>query len=210
MALVGRLAAILRQGSWVAFVSALATMIGLFAAILNSRTQRDRAVLQGYQVVASQRLAQQQKEQLERSNQELADLRMMNTSILKSLEQVRHSGKTVSFSNLDPADRESIDQIRTAEAKLDARLGALEASIMASPEKAVALPMLKQQLDSLQDRTHSDLDGIRGEIGRLFTLTQWFIGLMFTIALGMFGLSFNLRKAATPTDGEKATPGKPA
>ena len=32
---------------------------------------------------------------------------------------------------------------------------------MASPEKAVAVPMLKQELDALQDRTHRDLDAIR-------------------------------------------------
>jgi hypothetical protein len=145
----------------------------------------------------------QQGDQIERANVELHELRTMNQAILESLNQVKHSGKSTSFSTLDPADRQSIADIKDAEAKLDARLSSLETSIMATPEKAVAVPMLKQQVDALQDRTHSDLDGIRGEIGRLFTLTQWFIGLMFTIALGMFGLSFNLRKAALPQS-EKA------
>jgi hypothetical protein len=210
MTFVERLAAILRQGTWVALVSGLLTMVGLVAAVFSSRNERYRAAEQDYQTIQGQRLALQQSEQFERTNKELADLRMTNAAIMKSLEQVRKSGKAISFSNLDPTDRQSIEEIRTAETKLDARLGGLETSIMASPEKAVALPMLKQQLDSLQDRTHSDLDGIRGEIGRLFTLTQWFIGLMFTIALGMFGLSFNLRKAAATADGEKASPGKPA
>jgi hypothetical protein len=65
-----------------------------------------------------------------------------------------------------------------------------------TPEKAIAVPMLKQQIDTLQDRSHADLDSVRGELARLFTLTQWFIGLMFTIALGVFGLPLsNLRKA---------------
>ena len=55
--------------------------------------------------------------------------------------------------------------------------------------------MLKQQLDAVQDRSHTDLDTVRGEIGRLFIPTQWFIRLVFTIAPGVFGLAFSsLRK----------------
>lgn len=70
-------------------------------------------------------------------------------------------------------------------------MGTLENALANTPEKALALPMLKQEVDNLQDRTHSDFEGVRGEIGRLFTLTQWFIGLMFTTALGVFGLALS-------------------
>ncbi len=185
-----------RQGSLVAFTSGLATIIGLFAAIISSRQDRYKAYDQALLARQNAEAAIQQRDQIERANLELHELRMMNQAVLESLNQVKHSGKTPSFSTLNPTDRQSIAEIKDAEAKLDVRLSSLETSIMATPEKAVAVPMLKQQVDALQDRTHSDLDGIRGEIGRLFTLTQWFIGLMFTIALGMFGLSFNLRKAA--------------
>jgi len=47
---------------------------------------------------------------------------------------------------------------------------------------------------------------VRREIGRLFTLTQWFIGPMFTIVLGVFGLALsNLRKAAEkPAEKERS------
>jgi len=56
--------------------------------------------------------------------------------------------------------------------------------------------MLKQQIDTFQERTRGDTDSVRGEIGRLFILTQWFIGLMFTIALAMFGIALtNLKRA---------------
>jgi type IV secretory pathway TrbL component len=66
--------------------------------------------------------------------------------------------------------------------------------------------MLKQQIDTIQDRSHADIDSVRGEIGRLFTLTQWFIGLMFTIALGVFGLALsNLRRATEkPVEKQRA------
>jgi hypothetical protein len=49
----------------------------------------------------------------------------------------------------------------------------------------------------LQDHTHGDIEAVRGEVSRLFGLTQWFIGLMFTIALGVLGLALNnLRRPA--------------
>jgi len=204
MALKDRWGYLLRQGSWIAAVSSLVTILGLFAAIFSSRNDRDRAESQFKKAMDARIIAEEYRVQAENASKEMEDLRNMNAAVLKSLEQVKRSGNRVSFSNLDPADRQSIEEIKVAEAKLDGRLGALETALMASPEKAVAVPMLKQEIDSLQDRTHSDLDGIRGEIGRLFTLTQWFIGLMFTIALGMFGLSFNLRRATAPPSEEKA------
>ncbi len=101
------------------------------------------------------------------------------------------SGKTEHYAELSPADKTTIQHLKDDEDGLDHRLAALEAAILATPEKALAVPMLKQQVDGIQDRTHGDVESIRGEISRLFTLTQWFIGLMFTIALGVFGLALN-------------------
>jgi hypothetical protein len=52
--------------------------------------------------------------------------------------------------------------------------------------------------------THGDIDAVRGEVGRLFGLTQWFIGLMFTIALGVLGLALNnLRRPAIAKEEKK-------
>ena len=68
---------------------------------------------------------------------------------------------------------------------------------MATPEKLIAVPMLNQQMDTLQDRSRADIDSARGEMARLFTVAQWFIGLIFTTALGVFGLALsNLKKSA--------------
>lgn len=63
--------------------------------------------------------------------------------------------------------------------------------------------MLKQQMDTAQDRFREDIASVRGEIGRLYTLTQWFIGLMFTIALGVFGLALSNLKKASDKSAEK-------
>jgi hypothetical protein len=188
----------LRRGSIVAFTSGLATMIGLLAALLSSYQVKVSTNDQKMKAEVAMETAERYKQQLDLANMQMKQLEDSSRAIQQALGSLKHSGESIKFSALDPSDRQRIDEIGAAESKLDGRLSVLENALMASPEKAVAVPMLKQELDALQDRTHGDLDAIRGEIGRLFTLTQWFIGLMFTIALGMFGLSFNLRKASAP------------
>jgi hypothetical protein len=128
--------------------------------------------------------ARQRVDELEKKNADLADQ-------LKKLQ----SGKPVNYLELNPADRDQINHIKSDEEQLQSRLGKLEEALEVTPEKALSTVMVKQRLDTLQDRTRGDIDSIHGEIGRLFTLTQWFIGLIFTISLTVFGLALaNLRK----------------
>jgi hypothetical protein len=192
-----------KAASRLAFITGLATMIGLIAALLSSHEQNINGNYQWERSQLIDRFIVRSDGRAQDTEAKLKELEASNRAIQEAIESVRHSGKPVKFAVLDPADRQRIDQIGSTQSKLNERLSALESALMTSPEKAVAVPMLKQEVDSLQDRTHSDLDAIRGEIGRLFTLTQWFIGLMFTIALGMFGLSFNLRKASAPAAGDE-------
>ena len=59
---------------------------------------------------------------------------------------------------------------------------------MESPEKAVGLPMLRQQLVDAQDRMRGDFDNIHGEIARLYTMLQWFLGLMIPLIVAVGGM----------------------
>jgi len=125
-------------------------------------------------------------------------LTQANRLLMSQLSRGHGSSVKSGYAALSPADRQSLDEVKNDEGRLDARLSALEAALMTTPEKAIAVPMLKEQVDTLQDRTRSDLDNIRGEIARLFTLTQWFIGLMFTIALGVFGIAIGSLRRDSP------------
>jgi hypothetical protein len=100
-----------------------------------------------------------------------------------------------SYATLSPVDRQALKELKSNEEQLQGRMTSLETALVATPEKAIALPMLKQQMDMLQDRTRGDLDGVRGEMGRLFTMVQWCIGIIVTIGLAVLGISItNLRK----------------
>src|ERR1017187_2477680 len=90
-------------------------------------------------------------------------------------------------------------------------MDALEAAIMVDPVKAVSLPLMRKDLDSLQDKTRSDIEAVRSELARLYSLIQWFIGLMFTIALGVFSLAIgNIVKGEKKSDSGREKPEPPS
>jgi hypothetical protein len=84
-----------------------------------------------------------------------------------------------------------LEAAKAATEQLRTRLSSLEGALLATPEKAVALPMLRQEIDMLQDRNRADMDGLRGEMARLFTLVEWCMGILFTFGLAMLGIAIN-------------------
>lgn len=174
--------------------AALATMIGTVGATFVSWREKGVADVKVSDAVRQREMTNRIATELDNTRRQLDQLQVAYAAMQRTMESARKSGKTPQYAQLSPTDRQSLDQIKNDQAQLQTRLSGLETALMTTPEKALAVPMLKQQIDILQDRTHSDLDSIRGEIGRLFALTQWFIGLMFTIALGVFGLAISSLK----------------
>lgn len=185
-----------RSSSAVAGVAALATMLGTVTATFFS--MRDKTAAESRMAEAEQQSMFAKRQEIEAmlARYQAERLAEENATLRKTFDAIRRNGKEPHFAELSPADRQQLQQVTKDEGYLQTRLSALETTLMATPEKAIAVPMLKQQIDTVQDRSHADIEGIRGELARLFTLTQWFIGLMFTIALGVFGLALsNLKKS---------------
>jgi cell fate (sporulation/competence/biofilm development) regulator YmcA (YheA/YmcA/DUF963 family) len=65
----------------------------------------------------------------------------------------------------------------------------LEDAVGQSPEKALAVPLLKKDMDNLKNSYRRDLDSTQSEINRVYDQNKWFIGLMFTMAIGLLGLA---------------------
>jgi len=72
---------------------------------------------------------------------------------------------------------------------LQAQMNQLDDAIGQSPEKALAIPLLKKDMDDFKDTYRRDMDSTQGEINRVYDQNKWFIGLMFTIALAILGLT---------------------
>ncbi len=77
-------------------------------------------------------------------------------------------------------------------AQLDAAqadIAKLNAAIQQSPDKALAVPLLRKDFDNMRDMYRHDLENTQSEISRVYDQNKWFIGLMFTMAIGIIGFS---------------------
>lgn len=73
--------------------------------------------------------------------------------------------------------------------RLGGRLGALENAITEDPAKALAVPILRKDLDNAEESLKAELAQTKSEIDRMYDQNKWFIGLMFTIALSVLGMA---------------------
>lgn len=69
------------------------------------------------------------------------------------------------------------------------RLTGLENAITASPEKSLAIPMLRKDLDTLEKTIIDQRAAIKGELERLYDFNKWFFGLIATMALSTVGIA---------------------
>ncbi len=75
--------------------------------------------------------------------------------------------------------------------EIKASLQALENALTVNPEKALAVPILRKDLDNVEKSLRSELQQTRNEINRMYDLNKWFIGLMFTMAVSVLGIAIS-------------------
>lgn len=69
------------------------------------------------------------------------------------------------------------------------KLDALENALTVNPSKALAVPILRKDLNNVEKSLKAELLQTRAEIDRMYDQNKWFIGLMFTIALSVLGIA---------------------
>ncbi|HEY0076824.1 MAG TPA: hypothetical protein VGB77_22260 [Abditibacteriaceae bacterium] len=72
--------------------------------------------------------------------------------------------------------------------QLQSKISRLEQVIMNSPTKAIELPLMRKDLDSLKEKSEADLVVVRQEVDRVYDQNKWFVGLIFTMALAVLSL----------------------
>ncbi|MEO1020817.1 MAG: hypothetical protein AAFY56_24540, partial [Pseudomonadota bacterium] len=73
--------------------------------------------------------------------------------------------------------------------EIDNKIQQLNNIILDSPEKALSVPLLRNELESLQSDFRGDIVVARREIDRIYDMNKWLIGLMATMALSILGLA---------------------
>jgi predicted PurR-regulated permease PerM len=71
------------------------------------------------------------------------------------------------------------------------RLETLEKGLLDTPQKALSMPLLRNDLENLKKTYNEDIEVMAKNIDRVYDQNKWFIGLMFTMAVGLIGLAIS-------------------
>jgi hypothetical protein len=115
-----------------------------------------------------------------------------DTNVLKLQSQVNDLQKTIASLTQIPEQSQVFAMLtKTSEesARNSERLGKLEAVIMQTPDKALAIPLLRKDLDSQRAALLSETSALRTQIDHLYDFNKWFFGLIATMALSSLGFA---------------------
>lgn len=100
------------------------------------------------------------------------------------------------------ASNPDFDELCTDLQALDERISIIEQAILDNPARALQLTLLSQEMNNLESRYESGLEDTRREIERIYDLNKWFIGLMFTMAIGLLSLAVSnfIKKPEKPRE----------
>lgn len=72
---------------------------------------------------------------------------------------------------------------------LSERLKIIEVYVLENPEKALSIPLIENNIEQLKRDQAALQLRMKEDLDRVYSQNQWFIGLMFTLALAVIGLA---------------------
>lgn len=69
---------------------------------------------------------------------------------------------------------------------IEGRQARLEQAILTTPEKALAMPLLRRDLDAAKETNAQAIAAVKANVDQVYDLTKWFIG---ALAVGVFSLA---------------------
>jgi len=105
------------------------------------------------------------------------------------LERLKQQLEIVQELPKDISVATSIELIQKDVEYLNNKFKSIEKVILNSPEKALEIPMLKRDIESLQKQQNLSIQSLGREISRAYDTMKWVIG---TILLGIVGLAISV------------------
>jgi len=72
--------------------------------------------------------------------------------------------------------------------KVEQDLRNLRELLFDNPEASVTIPLMKKDIEAL----NKENDALRKELDRQSTSTKWFLGILITMSIGLFGLAISI------------------
>jgi len=82
-----------------------------------------------------------------------------------------------------------ITSLTKAQGYLDDRLAVIEQAVLDNPGKSLELTLMRKEIDAIKETYKSDSERTLKEIERVYNQNNWFIGLMFSMAIGLISLA---------------------
>jgi len=117
---------------------------------------------------------------------ELNKIKTDISDLANKLSLLSKSTNEISNLNADTLMTFQIQQIRNDLNTIKGKITQFEDIFLTDPEKAISLVLLKKDFESLKVEYESDLEKNKVEIDRIYNQNNWFIGLLFAMALGLF------------------------
>jgi hypothetical protein len=114
----------------------------------------------------------------------------------KSYSQLSTKLNSFFIINNDSLKQNNFENIELAELKsqvteLNASVKNLEKVILDNPEKAISIPLLKQQLENQKDQNEKEFKYTKDEIARVYDMNKWIIGLVFGMLVSIIVLNIS-------------------
>jgi hypothetical protein len=129
-----------------------------------------------------------------KSYEEIQTLQQQIVEIKNENERLSMALNSITFSKTNQASTDAVTQIAALHADvqtLGKRVDELDDAIMDDPTKALSVPLLRRDLESLKSDYQRDSDSSAKQIDRIYDQNKWFIGLMFSMAIGLIGLAIS-------------------
>jgi hypothetical protein len=160
----------------------------------------------GYSFIPELKKIDMQRETLRAADAELESEKTKTKLAALQKELARVTANLTS--SITAPESETAFQVKTIAAKVDSiekRLFNLEQAILAAPDKALAVPILRRDLDTQKERADEQFETLRLEIQQSADFNKWFLGLMATMTLTLFGFIVSHAMKRDSSSGKNAT-----
>jgi hypothetical protein len=75
--------------------------------------------------------------------------------------------------------------------KLQKDVETLNQAILNNPEKAISIPILKIEMENQKEQNEKEIKSIKDDITRVYDMSKWIIGLVFTMLVSIIVLNIS-------------------
>lgn len=115
-------------------------------------------------------------------------------NLQREVRQIQDAQDALTHGSPNERDSAKIADIRVRLDDISKRQAVLERAILNSPEKAIALPLLKRDIESVRDNNNQALLSIKASVDQVYDLSKWLFGTVVLTVISVLVTAYFSRK----------------